>query len=77
MKYLILASALFLCACTPKVEQNTFLDKTVLPEELKDCTYYKFSTKDGGDYKGYSCPDSTTTTTYKSGKSTLYLAFIN
>lgn len=76
MKIFTLILVLMLGACTPAVEQNTYVDKSVLPEGLKDCTYYEFSTRSGSNHKGYNCPNSTTTTSYKSGKSTLHLVFV-
>lgn len=77
MKYIILLLTVFICACTPNAQQKSYVSNSILPEGLKDCNFYEFVNSAGGVNKGYSCPNSTTTTTYTSGKATLYLVFIN
>ncbi len=61
---LSVAIACLLSACDPSAKQVAF---PVLPNELKDCTFHYIS---DGNY-GITvarCPNSTTSTTYLSGK---------
>ena len=63
---IFVAIACLLSACDPSAKQVTF---PVLPDELKDCTFHYIS----GGLNGITvarCPNSTTSTTYRSGKTT-------
>lgn len=71
IKLLLLVT--FLVGCTPEV---TTTYKDVIPEGLKDCSYYRFKETSGNSVHGWKCPHSNTTTSYKSGKYTYYTAFI-
>lgn len=63
MKYLCLI-VVFLAACTPTAKEVL---PPVLPEGLKDCKFYELF--DGGSYmKVVRCPSSSTSTTYRQGK---------
>ena len=59
-----LALACTLAACDPHAEQVVF---PVLPDALKDCTFHYVSSG-GNGITVARCPNSTTSTTYPSGK---------
>jgi len=63
---LVAIFAAFLTACEPYAEQ---LSVPVLPDELKDCKFYMVSANGRGYMTVVRCPNSTTSTTYNTGKS--------
>jgi hypothetical protein len=66
-KFIILTSLLFITACN---DGYSTADFPVLPPELQDCSFYYLNNKKGSTITVVRCPNSTTTTTYKAGKST-------
>lgn len=60
------AAAIILAGCNPNYQP---LSMPVLPDELKDCKFYWIT---NGDItmRVVRCPNSTTSTTYTSGKTT-------
>ena len=59
--------AIVTVACTPSYKQ---LDYPVLPEELKDCKIFRINNSAGTFLYVVRCPNSSTSTTFHSGKST-------
>lgn len=65
-RVLLIASCLLIAACNPHSEDAT-VDFPVMPKELSDCKIYWIS----GKYRALyvvRCPNSTTSTTYRQGK---------
>jgi outer membrane PBP1 activator LpoA protein len=69
-KVLICISAVFalgiLSGCEKETKENT--SKYVLPEGLQDCKVYNMRGEDGSELNVVRCPISSTTATYRSGK---------
>jgi len=64
----LIMTTLILLGCTKTEDQTNLYD---LPVELKDCTVHQIATKDGKwSATVVRCPNSSTSSTYKSGKST-------
>lgn len=67
MKMIYLAGMLaLLSACTPTGREDT--SYTVMPQGLRDCKVYTITNDSGGRLYVVRCPNSDTSTTYKSGK---------
>ena len=68
MKKLMIAIVLLtLAGCgDPSAKDST--DKWMLPDGLKDCKIYSLSNGKGGYMRVVRCPNSSTTTSYTSGK---------
>jgi hypothetical protein len=66
--------ASILAGCTPGVETMTY---EVLPDDLKDCKFYLLKNSSGDRMRVVRCPNSVTTTTYTSGKSTITTVVID
>ena len=62
----LVAATVVLVGCSPSYEA---MSMPVLPDELKDCKFYYVSNGDRG-MRVVRCPNSTTSTTYTSGKTT-------
>lgn len=70
MKYMaVFGMLLLLQGCGSSAEQYA---PEVLPEGLKDCKFYHIKHK-GSNMKVVRCPNSATSVTYKSGKTSRYL----
>ena len=71
-KVLICISAVFalgiLSGCEKETKEHT--SKYALPEGLQDCKVYNMRGENGSEINVVRCPLSSTTATYKSGKST-------
>lgn len=67
MKYLIALSIILLAGCTPSAQEQTW---PILPDGLKDCKFYKLTDDSANTIRVVRCPMSSTTATYKVGKST-------
>jgi hypothetical protein len=66
MKSWILVFAVMLSGCAPSAEERT-ANFTVIPDGLKDCKIYRIS--DGGEnITVVRCPNSSTTSSYRIGK---------
>lgn len=55
---IIALSILLLAGCTPSVEQKVW---PVLPEELKDCAFYRITDGNGNVISMARCPNSSAT----------------
>jgi hypothetical protein len=55
----------FLCSCSDSANKLNF---PALPPELSDCVIYELLNTSGDHIKIARCPNSTTTSTYTSGK---------
>ncbi len=70
-KLTVIAISVLLAACS-----RDFLDRSrelkfpSLPPELKDCRIFGITNSEGESMRVARCPNSTTSTTYKSGKTT-------
>ena len=77
MKLLMVGiGVIMLTGCEPKYEENT-QNFTILPAELKDCKFYGVRSNTGSSLNIVRCPNSTVSTTYKSGKTTLTTVVID
>jgi hypothetical protein len=67
MRKLILLTMIALAGC-----ENGYREKSypAIPPELKDCRFFYLSNSAGDSIQVARCPNSTTTTTYRSGKTT-------
>ena len=65
----VVLGVIILTGCNPSYEEKT-QNFTQLPNELKDCKFYSVRSNTGSDLNIVRCPNSTTSTTYKSGKTT-------
>lgn len=63
----LLLASLMLVACSPQYEQETY---PLLPPELSDCKFFNITSGNGSYALVARCPNSATSTTYKSGKTT-------
>lgn len=66
-KFAIVLVALALSGCFKNEYSNIKFPE--IPEELSDCKFFDIANKDGYRLQVVRCPNSTTTTTYTSGKS--------
>ena len=58
MKNILLALAVVsLVACTPSAVETNFVPKDVLPETLKDCSFYELRNKEGSVMRVVRCPN--------------------
>lgn len=71
---IFLASVLTACY-QPHTDETT--TTYILPQELKDCRTYHITGKDGSWMRVMRCPNSSTATTSKAGKSTLTTVVID
>lgn len=70
IKIIALAAAAIIAAgCTPKAE-DVGATYSVRPKELADCGFYHLTNVNGGRLTVVRCPNSTTSVTEPSGKST-------
>lgn len=67
MKHLIIIAALLIAGCTPETKEISA--NYVLPKGLEDCQIYEMSAPTARLYV-VRCPNSTTSTTTTSGKTT-------
>jgi hypothetical protein len=74
MKKIILLICLALTACTPSASEKRM---PVMPKGLEDCSVYTINDGELGVYTVFRCPDSTTTTSYKEGKTTKTVVVID
>jgi hypothetical protein len=58
MKYLFIIALVVLAGCTPSAKVK---DYPVLPEELKDCKFFRITDGEGSNITVARCPNSTTT----------------
>ena len=71
MRALILIAVLMLAACgdyAPATKENS--NKWLMPEGLADCKVYDMTSTQGAWMRVVRCPNSDTTTTVQSGKTT-------
>lgn len=61
----LLASLVTLAGCEDKATEMHF---PAMPSELKDCKFFRLSNNSGDGLTVARCPNSTTVTTYPSGK---------
>ena len=66
---MVVIGVIMLTGCEPSYEEKT-QNFTILPDELKDCKFYGVRSNTGSNLNIVRCPNSTTSTTYKSGKTT-------
>jgi hypothetical protein len=66
MKYIILLS-LFLVGCKPDAEERVY---SVLPEELKDCRFFRLTDEFSNTITVARCPNSSTTVKMHNKQST-------
>lgn len=66
--FLIVLTGFLLIGCTPETTDIT--GNFVLPNELSDCKIFYMRPSDVGSITVARCPNSTTSTTYSSGKTT-------
>ena len=72
-----LAVALLASGCTPSAQERFF---PVMPKELQDCKVFRLDDGSGtglGAMNVMRCPNSSTSVTYKSGKTTVQSAVID
>ena len=58
MKYLFIIGLLALAGCRPDARPKHY---PILPEELKDCKFFRLTDGDGASITVARCPNSTTT----------------
>ena len=73
---MVVIGVVMLTGCEPSYEEKT-QNFTQLPVELKDCKFYYVSSNTGSNLNIVRCPNSTVSTTYKSGKTTLTTVVID
>ena len=66
---MVVLGVVILTGCEPSYEEKT-QNFTILPDELKDCKFYSVRSNTGSNLDIVRCPNSTTSTPYKSGKTT-------
>ena len=71
-----LAVALLASGCTPSAQERFF---PVMPKELQDCKVFDLDDGTGKTPRltVVRCPNSSTSSTYKSGKATMHTAVID
>jgi len=52
-----------LAACTPNVTEGAPVPANIMPEELKDCKFFRLSNEHGNVITVVRCPNSTVSTT--------------
>lgn len=52
-----------LAACSPSVEEVVPVPANIMPEELKDCKFFRLQNEHGGSITVVRCPNSTVSTT--------------
>lgn len=72
----IILGVIMLTGCEPIYEENT-QNFTLLPDELKDCKFYNVRSNTGSSLNIVRCTNTTVSTTYKSGKTTLTTVVID
>lgn len=72
-KVAILLVALLVSACSPQYSEKNY---PVLPPELKDCRFFKVTSGDGLYITVVRCPNSSTATSEKDGKTWRYTALV-
>lgn len=66
MKNILLALAVVsLVACTPSAVESNFVPKEVLPEALKDCSFYQLKNSGGSTMRVVRCPNQAKATESK------------
>lgn len=65
---LFLATAVAVSACSPSVKQEPPIPQKIIPEGLKDCSFYQLISSAGTRYNVVRCPSSSTSVT-RPGKS--------
>lgn len=60
-----------LSACTPSVNVGSPVPESVIPEGLKDCTFFQINTAAGGRLHVIRCPNSSTSVA-RIGKNPVY-----
>ena len=73
---MVIIGVIMLTGCEPKYKENT-QNFTQLPNELKDCKFYYVKSNTGISLNIVRCSNSTVSTTYKSGKTTLTTVVID
>lgn len=73
---MIILSVIMLAGCEPSYKEKT-QNFTILPDELKDCKFYDVRSNTGSNLKIVRCPNSTVSTTYNNGKTTLTTVVID
>lgn len=63
----MIVSSVVLVGCTDPGYKNVTSDYASLPEELKDCQFYRVNDRTSM-LRVVRCPNSTTSTTYQSGR---------
>lgn len=66
---MVIFGVIMLTGCEPSYEEKT-QNFNLLPDELKDCKFYRVRGNTGSSLNIVRCPNSTVSTTYKSGKTT-------
>ena len=67
MKYIVMLMMVGLAGCTPQAEERIY---SVLPEELKDCRFFRLSDENGSVITVARCPSSSTTVKMHNKQST-------
>jgi hypothetical protein len=68
---------LTLVACEAEVRQGPPIPPTMVPEELKDCSFHQLVTKYGQTIHAIRCPGSSTSASWKSGKTNMYATTVD
>jgi len=58
MKYFLIVALAVLAGCSPDAQVKHY---PVMPDELKDCKFFRLTDGDGGSITVARCPNSTTT----------------
>lgn len=64
----VIGAGVIVSACSPKVEERGPIPKEMMPEELKDCKFFRFQTEGGTPIYVLKC-DHSDVSVYKPGKS--------
>lgn len=73
-KIILIFSIIGIVGCSDGYHERNF---PVRPDELKDCKIYQLESSGGGSITVVRCPQSATSTTYKSGKTTVNTVVID
>ncbi len=73
---MVILCVIMVTGCEPSYEEK-IQNFTILPAELKDCKFYGVRSNTGSSLNIVRCPNSTVSTTYKSGKTTLTAVVID